>query len=155
MEIRASLKFRSSHVPLSWISSKMKLQASLGVQEINRKQVCEKTTQQDTCNCCSIQTQSWDSEWRPPPLSGCICPCTDACLGSWSGCFFLCSHWALCQTSEVGTAPRDAGTGGAKGGEGGRRKEHETHQAVHQSVWPISVHFPDSLTTPCTNQIFE
>lgn len=94
-------------------------------------------------SCFSWRTRSWGSRWHPPLLSGCICPCTGACPGSWSGCFFLCSRWAPCQTSEVGTAPRDAETSGAEGGGGGRRKGHETHQAVHQSVWPISVHFPD------------
>ncbi len=130
---------------LNLINNNLQTHAWMETQLLeNTKQDVEKINVREWRNsCCSRQTRSWGSVWRPPLLSGCICPCTGACLGSWSGCFFLCSRWALCQTSEVGTAPRDAETSGAKGGEGGRRKGHETHQAVHQSVWPISVHFPD------------
>lgn len=71
---------------------------------------------------CGKQTQSLGSGWHPPLPSGCICPCTGACLDSWSECFFLCSHWAPFQTSEVGTAPLDAETIIGEEGKGGKRR---------------------------------
>lgn len=94
---------------------------SLKILKRNMETWKPKTGKDDDANGqaqCGKQTRSWDSIWLLPLLSGCIFPCTGACLGSWSGYFFQCSHWALFQTSEVGIAPLDAETGESKEGWG-------------------------------------